>query len=64
MTEESDVFLEGAGLLGSPFSVGSDPPYLLKGNMVNKENPKMFFKCGKVFHHFCIPAFKIPGVAI
>ena len=36
MTEESDVFLEGAGLLGSPFSVGRDPPCLLKFTRNNK----------------------------
>ena len=30
MREESEVFLDGAGLLGSPLSVGSEPPCLLQ----------------------------------
>ena len=32
MSDESDAFLDGAGLLGRPLSVGKDPPCLLKQN--------------------------------
>jgi len=30
MSDESDAFLDGAGLLGRPLSVGKDPPCLLE----------------------------------
>ena len=48
MREESEVFLEGAGLLGRPFRVGREPPCLLEQDRLIVANS---FE-GKCFYNF------------